>query len=624
MLRRLTSFLLLLVACGVAPAAAQARSWTVESPAGDLRAVVGLDSGSGLTLAVRAGGRPLLAAAPLGLVTGAGELGPSLRLRRASPTVEVSERYRTLVGKRRRHRSRLSERRFVFSGPGGAWLELHVRVAADGVAYRYRLPGRGVKRVLAERSAWRFPSSGRAWLSPYQDDTPRPDSKPSNLSVYYEAPRTQLDVQAAAGDYVYPALFELPRGRFALVTESALDVGYAGTHLRSEGDGLFRVAMPSPEGGVEARGPLVTPWRVAMIGSLASLVESDLVQDLAPASRLRDTSWIRPGRVAWSWNVDITSPRSYSEQRRYADFAARTGRAHVLVDEGWSAAWVPRLVRYARRRGVSVWLWSQWWELRSRAALETSFARWRRWGVAGVKIDFTLCDCQYRMRWFDRVYRLAARERLMLNFHGTTVPRGVERTWPHVLTVEAVWGGETYNAFTRLGVPGPPQTAASLVTLPFTRNVVGPMDFTPVLLRSVNRDTSDGFELATAVVYESGLQHWGDGAQYPRRGPVADVLSRVPVAWDETRLLAGRPGRFAALARRRGREWWVGAISAGPSRAARLPLRFLGPGRWRMRYVTDGDAGGLGVRTVVVRRRDTLRTRLAANGGVTAWIVPAD
>ena len=214
---------------------------------------------------------------------------------------------------------------------------------------------------------------------------------------------------------------------------------------------------------------------------------------------------------------------------------------------------------------MSVWLWSRYSELRTRAERAAKLSRWRRWGVAGVKIDFLLCDCQQRMRWLDDVLARTARLRLMVNFHGTTMPRGIERTWPHVLTVEAVQGGEFYNGYTRLGIPDSvrPHEPSSLVTLPFTRNVVGSMDFTPVLFSSTNRLTSEGFELGTAVVYESGLQHWADGIAGYRARPAAErVLERVPVAWDETRLLAGRPGREAVLARRRGREWWIGAISA--------------------------------------------------------------
>jgi hypothetical protein len=600
-----------------------AGGWTVRAPAGGLRATVAPAGDGTAELVVRRGSRVLLRA-PLGLRTARGDLSRGLRPRGASPPRPVVERYTTVAGKRRRHRSALVRRTIAFSGGDGARLLVDLRVAADGVAFRYRLPERRPHRVLAEATAFDLPPRARTWMSAYQEDDP-PQRDPSSTLVFYEAPRTEQAARDLRGDYVYPALAELGGGEHVLLTESALDGGYAGTHLRAEDGGRLRVVPPRPDGRIATRGPLTTPWRVAVVGSLRAVVASDLVQDVAAPSRVADTGWIRPGSVAWSWNADVASPRSPRRQRAYVRYAARQGWPYVLVDEGWSARWMPGLVRYAQRRGVRVFLWTRFSSLRSRAVREASFARWRRWGIAGVKIDFTLCDCQRRMRWFADVLRRTARHRLMLNFHGTTVPRGIERTWPHVLTVEAVQGGEWYGAFTRLKVPGVPLAPASLVTLPFTRNVVGSMDFTPVLFSARNRATSDGFELATAVVYESGLQHWADGIAGYRRRPLAErVLARVPVAWDETRLVAGRPGREAVLARRRGRTWWVGAISATRARSSRIRLGFLGPGPWRAWIVGDRRGGGLASRSARVRRGDRLPVRLAANGGYVARLVPAE
>jgi hypothetical protein len=608
-------------ALAVAPADA-AEQWTVRAPAGGLRASVALTADGVPALTVLRGSRVLLRA-PLGLRTARADLGRGLRASGASRPRPVAERYATVAGKRRRHRSTLVRRTLAFTGGGGARLLVDLRVADDGVAFRYRLPERRRHRVLAEASAFDVPPRARTWMSAYQEDDP-PQRNPSSTLVFYEAPRTEQAARDLRGEYVYPALAELGGGEYALLTESALDGGYAGTHLRAEDGGRLRVVPPRPDGRIATRGPLTTPWRVAVVGDLRTVVASDLVHDVAPPSRVRDTGWIRPGSVAWSWNADVASPRSPARQRAYVRYASRQRWPYVLVDEGWSARWMPRLVRYAQRRGVRVFLWTRFSSLRSRAVREASFARWRRWGVAGVKIDFTLCDCQRRMRWLGDVLRRTARHRLMLNLHGTTVPRGIERTWPHVLTVEAVQGGEWYGAFTRLRIPGVPLAPSSLVTLPFTRNVVGSMDFTPVLFSARNRATSAGFELATAVVYESGLQHWADGIAGYRRRPLAErVLARVPVAWDETRLLAGRPGRDAVVARRRGHAWWVGAISATGARTSRVPLAFLGRGTWRARLVADRRGGGLVARTAHVLRGERLAVRLAANGGYVVRLVRA-
>jgi alpha-glucosidase len=599
------------------PATAEAADrLTVRAPTGSLRATFDLQDGVP-RLAVARGSRVLLAPAPLGLRTAAGDLTRGLRLVARSPARRLAQRYRTIVGKRRAHRDVATRRVLRLAGAGGERLELELHVAGDGVGYRYRLPARRLHRVLGEASSWTLPPQARTWTQSYTPDDPS-GRKRGAAAVFYESPIVAGSAGTLTGRYVYPLLAALPGGERVLFTEADLDGDYAGTHLRATGDGVLAVSLPMPDGRVASRGPLTTPWRVAVVGDLATVVESDLVQDLAPPSRIRDTSWIAPGPVAWSWNADIESPRSYARQREQVDYAAGNGRRHVLVDEGWSPRWMPALVRYAKSRGVGVWLWSPYTDLRTAAQRASRLGRWKDWGIAGAKIDFTLCDCQARQRWFAVVIEAAARRRLMLNFHGSTVPRGVERTWPNVLSVEAVWGGEIYNAFLRLGIDAVPQQPAALTMLPFTRNVVGPMDFTPVLFTPRNRLTSDGFELGTAVVFESGLQHWSDSlAAYRSRPAVERVLSRVPTTWDETRLLAGAPGTGAVIARRRGAQWWVGAISATPARRVRVSASFLGAGSWRARTTADADATGRGLTesSATLTRRGTITVDLAANGG---------
>ena len=599
------------------PATAEAADRvTVRAPSGGLRATFELQDGVP-RLAVARGSRVLLPGAALGLRTAAGDLTRGLRLAGISPARRLAQRYRTVVGKRRAHRDVATRRVLRLTGARGERLELELHVARDGVAYRYRLPARRLHRVLGEASSWALSPRARTWTQAYTPDDPS-GRKRGAEAVFYESSIAAGTAGALTGRYVYPLLASLPGGERVLFTEADLDGGYAGTHLQATGAGVLAVSLPLPDGRVASRGPLTTPWRVAVVGDLAAVVESDLVQDLAPPSRIRDASWIVPGRVAWSWNADIESARSYARQREQVDYAARNGRRYVLVDEGWSPRWMPALVRYAERRDVRVWLWSPYSDLRTVAQRASRLARWKSWGIAGVKIDFTLCDCQARQRWFQAVIEAAARHRLMLNFHGSTVPRGVERTWPNVLSVEAVWGGEIYNAFLRLGIDAVPQQPAALTMLPFTRNVVGPMDFTPVLFTPRNRLTSDGFELGTAVVFESGVQHWSDSLAAYRARPAAErVLSSVPTTWDETRLLAGAPGSAAVIARRRGAQWWVGAISATPARRLRVRASFLGAGTWRARTTTDADADGRGLAesSTTLTRSGTITVDLAANGG---------
>ena len=353
-----------------------------------------------------------------------------------------------------------------------------------------------------------------------------------------------------------------------------------------------------------------TSWRVAVIGSLATIVESDLVDDLAEPARPERWSWVRPGRAAWSWWSDSASPASLERQKQYVDFAARSGWEYVLVDAGWDPAWLPALTAYARRRHVRVLLWSRWDALRPAAQRDALLSLWRSWGVAGVKLDFMHSDSHRRMGWYRGVARAAAERRLVVNFHGSTVPRGISRTWPNVLTSEGVLGAETYKG-------DAPVTPAHNATLPFTRNAIGSMDYTPVTFSAQRRQTSAAHELALSVVFESGLQHFADSPEAYAAQPAARRwLRSLPIAWDETKLLDGYPGASATIARRAGRRWYVGAIDAGAGRAVRLPLDFLFPRRrYVARVVEDAPGGGLRAGTRRVTARSVLRLRTGPAGG---------
>ena len=396
----------------------------------------------------------------------------------------------------------------------------------------------------------------------------------------------------ARGAYGYPALISAPGGVWTLLTEAGRGAG----HLRAR-DGALRATEA-------ARGT----WRLAVIGGLGDVVGSSLPLALARPSRIRDTSWIRPGRVAWSWWSDSTSPRRLETQREYVDAAAARGWEYVLVDEGWEPAWMPELVRYAADRGVRVLLWTHWRELRDPRRRARLLDRWAGWGVAGVKADFLQSDRPRRIAVYDAIARAAARRRLVVDFHGCTLPRGIQRTWPNVLTMEAVLGAE----YAKAG----PVAAAHDVDLVFTRNAVGSMDYTPALTAS---GSTAGHQLALAVAFESGLQHLADRPAAYAANPAADAALRVlPVAWDDTRLLDGAPGSHAVLARRSGQEWWVAGIHAGAAADRTVALDFLEPGRaYRATITGDGPTA-----EATVTAADRLTVPVAADGGFTIRLVP--
>ncbi|HTJ36926.1 MAG TPA: glycoside hydrolase family 97 catalytic domain-containing protein [Dactylosporangium sp.] len=577
-----------------ARAASAATTWTVAGPsAGTTAAQVSLDNGS-LTFAVSNQGQTVLSPSPIGIVTTAADLTRNLAFtQRADRT--VTESYTMTTGKQRTRSTTYNETTLSFTGSGGARLDVVVRASNTGAAYRYVLPGSGSVTVSREASSWTVPAASNAWLvPPHAEDQGR-----WFQSTAGGAP--------TGNNYRVPALFEIG-ARFALVAETNLDGRYAAQYLtHAAGSGTYTTALA---GGITTTLPLSTPWRTAAVGDLATVTASTIVDDLAAPSKVADTSWVRPGAVAWSWLTEHASPSDENRQRQYIDFAARNGWGYVLIDEGWSSSWAPSVVSYARSKGVQVILWFNSGNLRTAQQREDWLPLIKSWGVAGVKIDFIYEDTQPTLQWYDATLARTAELQLMVNFHGAATPRGLQRTWPHVMTAEAVFGAEQYLR------------ADFNTILPFTRNAIASMDFTPVVFSLANRDTTDGHELGTSIVFESGWQHLADNPQSYETHPEAlRILDQLPTAWDESRLLGGRPGQEAYFARRSGGRWFIGGISALNAKTFTTSLSFLGAGQYLAETVRDGS-GGLVRETRVVTSADTLSVAEATRGGFASVVCP--
>ncbi|MDT7789391.1 MAG: hypothetical protein QOF58_7810 [Pseudonocardiales bacterium] len=565
------------------------------------KAVVQLSNGVP-TLSVTRGGTTVLEPSPLGVVTERADLSGGLKLVGRSER-RVFDYYTASSGKQRQRSVSHKEERYTFEG--AARLDLVVRTAADGVAYRYELPG-GLGNVLRETSAFVVPSAATAWIAKYRRD--------------YENPFVQTNAAAAeSAEYLHPALFE-NQGVYSLLTESSVDGRHSGAHLvHTAGSGAYSIKYWDEK--VLVDGPWQSQWRTAIIGSLADVSTSTLVDDLAPASRVRDTSWIEPGKVFWSWLAGgREAGQSLAMQKQYVDYAAQHGWPYALVDAGWyfdpnwdydpsweQTSWIPQLVSYATARGVKIHLWIHYDELDTPAESAARLALFEKWGIAGVKIDFMDSDGQDRYRWYDRILAETAQHHLLVNFHGSTIPHGLQRTWPQVMTMEAVHGGEKSSGL----------TGTHLTSLPFTRNVVGGMDYTPLAWHRPSRTTSDAHELALTVIYESGLANLaGKPEDYAAR-PVAErFVDQVPTAWDETRLLSGRPADHSVFARRSGDRWFIGGGYSGAARTVQVPFS-LPSGRWLVEITRDGPAG-LVRESRTVRSGDVLTLDVAANGGFAA------
>ncbi len=587
------------------PSQAAPTSWTFTAPGHGLvptpEAHVALDKGK-LTLSVTRGATTVLEPSALGVETANGDLTAGLKVTGVSQRL-VHDDYTTTTGKRLNHTYDAAETTLDVRG-GNQTFAIVVRVSRDGVAYRYVFDTPKWVTVIREASEFAVPQAADSFLLPF--DNGRSDYE----SFHVHRPLAQQDPV----EYGYPSLFHVG-GTWLSILESDLNGSYAGSRLTLTPQHRLQLTLGDP--AEVAKGPLETPWRAMIVGDLATVTGSDLSTDLASPSKIADTSWIRPGAGAWSWWSEGTGDLAL--QKRYVDLAAKEHWTYNLVDAGWNAAWVPDLVAYAKQEGVGIWLWADAKITDTDSEREKNFKQYADWGVVGLKIDFVESERQDRTRWYDAVLRAAAKYHLMVNFHGAPIPRGIQRTWPNVMSVEAVKGAEGTKP-----KPGrEPFPIEHYLTLPFTRNLSGSMDFTPVTFTGV-RPTSEGGELALSVLFESGVQHFADSIASYDQHPVAQkLLSVVPAAWDDTKLLAGDPGKLAVIARRSGADWFVGALEAGPATRLDAQLGFLPPGDWLAEVYGDGADGKLQFSTQRVTAGGVLTVPVGTNGGFTARLCPA-
>ncbi len=611
----------------------EADPWTVISPDGSIEATIArndvadvdsdLPDGEGFTLTVEHDGTTVLEPSPLGISTFSADFVTELSV--TGVEVEtISETININGGQRSQFQHEAKQATLTLESEAGT-LQIDLRVANDGAAYRYRLPGDGDVVVTNEASSFRLPNDSQTWLAPFGEA--------------YEGLWNETSAESASGAYGFPVLSEVGNDSWLLLTEADVTGRYGASHLfvddaDDEGSDeatdenedtdyddnpyLFELVFADTFGlseTISSTLPLATPWRTAIIGDLASVTESNLVLALNDPSNVEDTSWIEPGRVAWSWWSDSGSPQDLEVQKQYVDYASEQGWEFSLVDRGWDRDWMSELVEYADDQSVDIIAWLPWYYVNDETKREAVLSRLADWGVSGIKVDYMNADFQQYMEFYDEILEATADCELMINFHGSTLPRGRRRQWPHLMTNEAGRGAEYYK-FGEL-------TPTHNVILPFTRNVVGPLDYTPVTFSADDRETSDGHELALSVVYQSDWQHFADSVESYRDRPIAErFLSEVPAVWDESTLVNGRPGEEATIARRSNNEWYVGSIIAGEARTVDVPLSFLqDDDEYTAELIHDSSGGnGLEATETTVTADDTLSLDVPVNGGFTLHI----
>lgn len=533
---------------------------------------------------------------------------------------------------------------------------LQFRAYNDGIAYRFETALKDDITIKNEVSEFSFPAGTHSWY-PLESSFM---SHNERTFIY-----TSLDTLANKHLASLPTLFQV-NGTDILITESDID-DYPGMWITGAGSGKISGTWskyPDTEKLVGDRNVFITsskdyiaktkgtrtfPWRTFIIASSdIKLLESDLVFKLAQPNKIADTKWIKPGHVAWDWwnanniyGVDFKAGINNETYKYYIDFAAKNGIEYIVLDEGWYKLGhvteqipgidVAELCKYAESKNVGVILWVVWnafWD-----KIDEAIALYEKWGVKGVKVDFMQRDDQKVVNFYLEAARKTAEHHLLIDFHGAYKPDGLGRTWPNALTREGVKGMENDKWSKDIN---PDHDA----TIPFTRMVAGPMDYTPgAMINMDERNFTPNFtrpesqgtrahQVALYVIFESPLQMLSDSpSAYMKEQETTDFIVKIPVVWDDIIGLDGKVGDYLLLARRSGKQWFVGAITDWTSRDLELDLSFLPTGKYSIDIFQDGVnadrfAGDYKHFKSDVKTGDKVKIHLAPGGGWAARITP--
>ncbi len=609
---------------------AESNSWSVVSPDGQCEITVSLDDGGSLSYQAMRAGKIVIQESPLGLRRDDQDFERGLAFIDAGKVRSHREKYELFAGVQSRINHLLNFRDLTFHNQGGADVAIELAASDEGVAFRYRFPetNDAVRVVQSELTGFTLPQNVRGWLQPFHAAgpyTPAYEDFYFHISPGDPPPNSR---QKAVG-WAFPALFHVPgAATWVLLTESGTDKSYCACHLNPDSSGgLYRIAFPladettqgyTNEFGPEPRYslPWTMPWRVIVMGqSPGDIALETLVTDLAPPSRIADTSWVKPGRASWAWWSYPSGPDTTNLFNEFTDFAAKMGWEYTLFDAGWWKPGLKSIASHAESEGVMPLTWLHATDFYDAKRRETKLDQMAAAGVRGVKVDFWCSDRQEAIAAQQALMKDAAARHMVVNLHGCTIPRGWDRTWPNFLTCEAVLGSESY-----FYEPRYTEKAAELDTvLPFTRNAIGPMDLTPVACspKKYARLTTAAHQLAAALIFTSGIIHYADQPEFFESLPpeVLQIFRDAPARWDETRCLMGEPGTVVVFARRSGKSWFIAGIN-GTSQPLPASVDLSAFKKFRHRFaVIEGKEANLQVNVSPLEVSELWRHDIPPRGG---------
>lgn len=530
------------------------------------------------------------------------------------------------------------------------------RAFDDGIAYRFITNKKGDVEVLGEDFAINFPSNYLLHLQ-----------QPGGFKTAYEEPYTHVESnewKATDRMSVLPILIDTKKKYKILISESDLS-DYPCMFLKGNGANGVQSTFPKAplefgEDGdrslkivkeadyiAKTTGKRNFPWRYFVITKDdKQLIENTMTYRLATKSQLQDVSWIKPGQVSWEWwneaspygpDVNFVAGFNLDTYKYYIDFASKYGIEYIIMDEGWAKSTrdpytpnpkvdVHELIRYGKEKNVGIILWLTWLVVENNPDIFKTFSEW---GVKGVKIDFMDRSDQWMVNYYERIAKEAAKYNILVDYHGSFKPAGIEYKYPNILSYEGVRGMEQMEGCT-------PENS---VYFPFMRNAVGPMDYTPGAMISMQPERYCGhrpnsasigtraYQLALFVIFESGLQMLADNPTlYYRNEDCTKFITDVPVTWDETRALEAKAGEYALIAKRKGNKWYIGGMTNNTERQFEISLDFLNAGTsYKMTSFEDGiNAGRQAMdyrrKESHVKSGDKIQIKMARNGGFAAVI----
>ena len=586
---------------------------------------------------------------PLGIIANIGDFSSGMSLEKNVSTNKIDETYELASIKKSKVHYVANEAVFSFTQQGKTIYDVIFRISNNDVAFKYKMYPQGETLscvVKQEVTGFVFPDGTTTFLCPQS----KPMGGFARTSPSYETSYTADDVAGKNGwgeGYTFPCLFRNGDNGWTLVSETGVNGGYCASRLLGHKEGVYTIGFPQ-EGEANGNGtvspgialPGETPWRTITVGkTLAPIVETTVPFDVVKPLYQAKGEYTY-GRGSWSWIIGMDGSTNYKEQLRYIDFSAAMGYQSVLVDALWDKQIgrdkIEELAKYGKDKGVALYLWynsNGYWNdapQTPRSIMDNAIARRKemKWmqsiGIRGIKVDFFGGDKQMTMQLYEDILSDANEYGLLVIFHGCTLPRGWERMYPNFASSEAVLASENLH-FSQ----GSCDNEAFNATLhPFIRNTVGSMDFGGSALnkyynadnapRGSRRVTSDVYALATAVLFQSPVQHFALAPNNLTDAPswAIDFMKEVPTTWDEVRFIDGYPGKYVILARRHGDKWYIAGVNAQKETLklkVNLPMFSNGE---KVRLFSDDKALQGGVKQIEIGKKQELQLAIPCNGGV--------